>query len=54
MTSNYTYTPQIWPPVLMGILMTTLSVYCWRRRSVPGAIPLMVASLLATVWQLAP
>jgi hypothetical protein len=50
MTWNYAYTPQIWPPILMAVLMTTLSVYCGRRRSVPGAIPLMVASLLAATW----
>lgn len=46
----YAYTPQIWPPILMAVLMTTLSVYSWRRRSVPGAIPLMIASLLAAAW----
>jgi PAS domain S-box-containing protein len=50
MTWNYAYTPQIWPPVLMAVLMITLSVYCGRRRSVPGATALMVASLLAAAW----
>jgi PAS domain S-box-containing protein len=50
MTWNYIYTPQIWSPVLMAVLMTTLSVYSGRRRSVPGAISLMVASLLAAAW----
>jgi hypothetical protein len=49
-TWNYAYTPQIWPPILMAVLMITLSVYSGRRRSVPGATPLMVASLLAAAW----
>jgi len=50
MTWNYTYTLQIWPPVLMAVLMTTLSVYSGRRRSVPGATPLMITSLFAAAW----
>jgi len=50
MTWKYAYTPQIWPPVLMAVLMTTLSLYCGRRRSVPGATPLMITSLFAAAW----
>jgi PAS domain S-box-containing protein len=50
MNWNYAYTPQIWPSVLMAVLMITLSVYSGRRRSVPGATPLMITSLLAAAW----
>ncbi len=50
MTWNYAYTPQIWPPVLMAVLMIALAVYSGRRRSVPGATALMIASLFAATW----
>ncbi len=50
MTWNYAYTPQIWPPVLMAVLMTALAIYSGQRRSVPGATALMVASLFAATW----
>src|SRR5512135_1026919 len=50
MTWNYAYTPQIWPSVLMAVLMIALSVYSGRRRSVPGATPLMITSLFAAAW----
>lgn len=50
MSLHYAYTPQIWPPILMAGLMVALSVFCGRRRSVPGATALMVASLLAAAW----
>jgi len=50
MICNYVYNPNIWPPVLMALLMATLSVYSGRRRSVPGATALMIASLFAAAW----
>jgi len=50
MTWNYAYTPSIWPSVLMVILMVALSTYSARRRYVPGATSLMVASLFAAAW----
>jgi signal transduction histidine kinase len=50
MITNYAYTPSIWPSVLMALLMISLAVYSGRRRSMPGAIPLMIASLFAAVW----
>ena len=49
---NYAYNPNIWPAVLMALLMVTLSTYSARRRYVPGATPLMVASLFAVAWAL--
>jgi PAS domain S-box-containing protein len=50
MTSNYAYIPQIWPPVLMVVLMIALSVFSLRRRSAPGALQLMGACLCAAAW----
>jgi PAS domain S-box-containing protein len=50
MTMNYVYTPQIWPSVLMALLMVILAGYSGRRRNVPGATSLMIASLLAAAW----
>jgi PAS domain S-box-containing protein len=46
----YAYTPKIWPPVLMALLMVALSTYSARRRNVPGATSLMIASLFAAAW----
>ena len=50
MVINYAYTPQIWPPVWMAVLMIALSVYSGCRRNVPGATPLMITSLFAAAW----
>jgi len=50
MTWNYAYTPNIWPSVLTIVLMMTLSVFSLRRRSVPGALQLLIACLFAAAW----
>ena len=50
MTWNYAYNPNIWLSVGMVVLMVVLSSYSARRRSVPGATYLMVASLFAAMW----
>ena len=50
MTLNYAYTPQIWPSLLTVLLLFTLAVYAWRRRSVPGASPFTIACLFAAMW----
>ncbi len=50
MTWNYAYTPQIWPSILMVVLMSVLSFYSGRRRSVPGALQLIFACLFAAAW----
>jgi len=50
MTWNYTYTPYIWPSVFTVLLLSMLSVYSWRRRNVPGALPFTIACLFATAW----
>jgi len=50
MNWGYAYTPQVWPPVLTVLLLIVLAVFAWRQRSVPGAIPFMIGSLLAAAW----
>jgi len=50
MTGPYQYTPAIWPSVLTVLLLVALSVYAWRRRSVPGALPFAIAGLFDALW----
>ena len=50
MSLHYAYTPQIWPPFLMVVLMIALAVFSHRRRSAPGARQLMIACLFAAAW----
>jgi PAS domain S-box-containing protein len=50
MNSPYAYTPQIWPSVITLLLLPALAAYAWRRRSVPGALPFAIGSLLAALW----
>ena len=50
MTLNYAYTPEIWPSLLTVLLLVTLAVYAWRRRSVPGASPFTIACLFGAAW----
>ncbi len=49
MTWNYAYTPAIWPSVITILLLGGMSVYVWRRRSVPGALPLLAWSFFAAL-----
>ena len=50
MTWDYAYTPAIWPSLLTVLLLSALSAYSWRRRSVPGALPFAVGSLFGAIW----
>jgi len=50
MSSPYAYTPAIWPSILTALLLVALSIYAWRRRSVPGALPFAIACLFAVAW----
>ena len=45
MAGAYAYTPDIWLPPATAILMAALGLYCWRRGSTPGALPLLALSL---------
>jgi signal transduction histidine kinase len=53
MTGAYVYTPAIWPPLAAASFLAALGLYCWRRRSMPGALPLAASSLLAALVLLA-
>jgi PAS domain S-box-containing protein len=46
----YSYSPDIWLPIFTVFLLIALSVYGWRRRSVPGALPFAIASLFTALW----
>jgi PAS domain S-box-containing protein len=46
MSGAYVYTPDIWPPLLGALLLAATGLYTWRRRSVPGALPLFIGALL--------
>ena len=52
MTGHYAYTPAIWPPLVGVIFLAAIGLYCWRRRSVPAALPLLAVSLFGSLFLL--
>lgn len=50
MTWPNAYSPDIWLPLFTVFLLIALAVYSWRGRSVPGAVPFAIASLLTVLW----
>ncbi len=46
MNRQYAYTPYLWLALSNFLFLLLLAGYCWRRRTVPGAIPLMIGCLL--------
>src|SRR5512136_3226513 len=50
MSWPYAYTPAIWSSVFTVLLLVALSIYAWRRRSVPGALPFAIAGLFDALW----
>jgi hypothetical protein len=52
MTGAYAYTPDIWLPLAGAIFLTAIGLFCWRRRDVPGALPLLAVSLFGALWLL--
>jgi PAS domain S-box-containing protein len=50
MTWNYAYTPYLWPSIGTALFLLALSVFSWRRRGVPGAIPFLIGCLFAAAW----
>ena len=50
MTWPYSYSPDIWLPGFTVFLLIALSVYSWRGRGVPGALPFAIASLFTALW----
>ena len=47
---TWPYSPDIWLPVFTIFLLITLSIYSWRGRSVPGALPFAIASFFTALW----
>lgn len=47
MAGAYAYTPDVWLPLATAIVMAALGLYCWQRRSTPGALPLLALSLFS-------
>jgi PAS domain S-box-containing protein len=52
MTGAYAYTPDIWLPLAGAIFLAAIGVHCWRRRSVPAALPLLAVTLFGALWML--
>ena len=50
MDSQYAYTPYIWPMLAPAMLTAVLVIFVWRRRSVPGVLPLALAMLFTIPW----
>jgi PAS domain S-box-containing protein len=50
MISHYSWTPQMFPSLVTVVLLILFSIYSWRRRSVPGAIPFAIGCLFAAFW----
>jgi signal transduction histidine kinase len=52
-TADYLYSPGMWPPLTAAFFLASLSLYGWRRRSVPGALQFAIGSLLGATLLLA-
>lgn len=52
MTGAYVGTPDIWPALAGAVALAFLSLYSWRRRRVPAALPLAAGALFGTLWLL--
>lgn len=52
MTQSFIYSPEIWPSVIMIMVLLILSIYSWRRREIPGALPFSIACLIAVLLSL--
>jgi signal transduction histidine kinase len=50
MTWPYSYSTDIWLPGFTVFLLIALSVYSWRRRSMPGAMLFAIGSLFTALW----
>jgi hypothetical protein len=44
------YSPYIWPAIVSMVFPAVLAVYGWRRRSVPGAFPLIALMACCALW----
>lgn len=46
------YILAIWPPLIAACFLAALSLYSWRRRDAPAALPLAISASFATLWLL--
>lgn len=53
MAAAYEPTPYIWPLLALAGALGALTLYAWRRRSVPGAFPFAIMTALAVPWAIA-
>ena len=49
---DWHYSPLILPLPIAGAISAALAILAWKRRNSPGAVPLVVLALAATVWTL--
>jgi signal transduction histidine kinase len=47
---HYHYSPDIWPGLASAAVLAVIAAYSWRRRSVPGALPLAMFMLTGFLW----
>lgn len=47
---RWQYTPLMIPLASASVLSSAIAFFAWRRRRVPGAIPLVVLALAAAIW----
>ena len=52
MAGAFAYTPAISLPLAGAIVLAAISLYSWRRRDVPAALPLAADCLFGALWLL--
>jgi len=50
MSDSYSYSPEMWPALIMLALAIYLGTYTWRRRNIPAAKPFAVACTMGGIW----
>ena len=53
MAETYALTPAVWPPLVASVFATVMALYCWHRREVPAAKPLLCVFAFGTLYTLA-
>jgi PAS domain S-box-containing protein len=49
MPGAHAYTPAIWPPLVVALLLSAIGLYAWRRRAVPGGKPFLAMSVVTVL-----
>jgi len=50
MTSYYSFSTSLWPPLFTFIFVIALAIYGLRQRRVPGSLPFSIGCLFAALW----